>query len=90
LCLIWHSINIQQIFHILVNDLIIQNYINKSKIIKAYLKKNVIIICVDRWRWNEAQIKEIREYEVFNIEKSSKIGTKQIFELLNELKDDNS
>ena len=54
------------------------------------MKKNVIIICVDRWRLNEAQIKKIREYEVFNIEKSSKIGTKQIFELLNELKDDNS
>ena len=80
--------NIQQIFHILVNDLIIQNYINKSKIMNVYFKKNEIIVYVDKW--NEAQIKKIREYEVFNIEKWTKIGTKQIFELLNELKDDNS
>jgi len=80
--------NIQQIFHILVNDLIIQNYINKSKIINVYFKKNKIIVYVDKW--NEAQIKKIREYDVFNIEKWTKIGTKQIFELLNELKDDNS
>ena len=36
------------------------------------------------------QIKKTRENTVFDIEKSSNITTKQIFELLNELKDDNS
>ena len=36
------------------------------------------------------QIKKTRENTVFDIGKSSKITTKQIFELLNELKDDNS
>jgi hypothetical protein len=40
--------NIQQIFHILVNDLIIQNYINKSKIMNVYFKKNEIIVYVDK------------------------------------------
>ena len=39
---------------------------------------------------NKSQIKKVREDTVFNIGKSSEIGSKQIIELLNQLKYDNS